>query len=118
MFSERLKKLRKEKGLTQSQLAEELNIARTSNSNYELGTRTPDIDVLITIADYFKVTTDYLTGKSEDMNNPSQPDDFKIVEILRQHVGMLAEKSKNCELDDLRKNSMIIVQIFDRIKNY
>lgn len=65
MFKERFKKLREEKGLTQSQLAEELNIARTSISNYELGTRRPDIDVLITVADYFKVTTDYLTGRSE-----------------------------------------------------
>lgn len=64
MFKERFKELRELKGLTQSQLAKELNIGRTSISNYELGTRTPDIDILVSIANYFNVTTDYLTGIS------------------------------------------------------
>jgi transcriptional regulator with XRE-family HTH domain len=64
MFKERFKQLRESKGLTQYQLAEELNLGRASISNYELGTRTPDIDVLVRIANYFNVTTDYLTGIS------------------------------------------------------
>lgn len=64
MFKERLKKLRESKKLTQSELATALNIGRASISNYELGTRTPDIDTLVKISDYFNVTTDYLTGKS------------------------------------------------------
>ncbi|WML35671.1 helix-turn-helix transcriptional regulator [Clostridium sp. OS1-26] len=65
MFKERLKELRECKGLTQSQLSEELKIGRASISNYELGTRIPDIDVLIKISKYFNVTTDYLTGQSK-----------------------------------------------------
>lgn len=68
MFKERLKELRESRNLTQSQLSEVLGIGRASVSNYELGTRTPDIDVLLKIADYFEVTTDYLTGKSQFKN--------------------------------------------------
>lgn len=64
MFKERFKQLRETKGLTQSQLATELEIGRASISNYELGTRTPDIDILVRIATYFGVSTDYLTGMS------------------------------------------------------
>lgn len=65
MFKERFKELRELKKLTQSQLAKDLHIGRASVSNYELGTRTPDVDILIKIADYFGVSTDYLTGRSE-----------------------------------------------------
>lgn len=65
IFSERLRQLREEKGLTQQELAEKLNIGRASISNYELGTRTPDIEVLNKLADFFGVTTDYLIGRSE-----------------------------------------------------
>lgn len=64
MFKERLKELRESKQLTQSQLSEALDIGRASVSNYELGLRTPDIDILVRIANYFNVTTDYLTGRS------------------------------------------------------
>ncbi|EJP6473818.1 helix-turn-helix transcriptional regulator [Clostridium botulinum] len=75
MFKERLKELREYKGLTQSQLSEKLKIGRASVSNYELGARTPDIDVLVKISEYFNVTTDYLTGRS----------DFKNIEEELQH---------------------------------
>ncbi|WP_411678724.1 helix-turn-helix domain-containing protein [Clostridium thailandense] len=64
MFKERLKELREAKGLTQSQLSKELNIGRASVSNYELGSRIPDIDILVRMSEYFDVTTDYLSGRS------------------------------------------------------
>lgn len=72
MFNQRLKQLRESKGLTQSQLAEELSIGRASISNYELNSRIPDLDVLVKIADYFGVTIDYLAGKSNFKDNKSQ----------------------------------------------
>lgn len=71
-FSERLKKLRESSNLTQLQLAEILNIGRASISNYELGIRMPDIDVLLKIANYFGVSTDYLTGRSDIKNSNSE----------------------------------------------
>ena len=59
----RIHKLRKKSGLTQQQVANRLNVVRTSISNWESGTRTPDAESLSQLADLFGVTTDYLLGK-------------------------------------------------------
>lgn len=65
MLSKRLKELREERKLTQAELAEEIGIGRASVSNYEKEERVPDADVIIKLADFLEVTTDYLLGKSE-----------------------------------------------------
>lgn len=62
-FKERLKELRNEKGLTQLQLASKLKVDFRTISNWENGVRKPDIEALVTIADYFDVSTDYLLGR-------------------------------------------------------
>jgi len=64
LFKDRLKELREGLGLTQAELAEKLSIGRASVSNYELGTRTPDIETLRVISNFFNVTSDYLVGNS------------------------------------------------------
>lgn len=61
-LSTRLKLLRKEKGISQYKLAENLNLSRGLLSNYEQGSRAPDYDTLILIADYYNVSVDYLLG--------------------------------------------------------
>lgn len=61
-FGERLRELRKGKSLTQQQLADRLNVAKSIVSYYESGDRFPSYDVLIRIAGLFHVTTDYLLG--------------------------------------------------------
>lgn len=60
---ERLRELRIEKELTQSQLAEKLNVDFRTISNWEKGVRKPDIDTLVEIADYFDISVDYLLGR-------------------------------------------------------
>lgn len=60
MVANRLKKLRKEAGLTQKQLADKLNISPSTVAMYESGKRTPDPKVVVTIAEFFNVSTDYL----------------------------------------------------------
>ena len=63
-FAERLKELREEKGLTQSQLANELDgqITRPAIGLWEKGKRTPSLEAAIVLAIYFNVTLDYLAG--------------------------------------------------------
>lgn len=56
----RLRELRKSKNITQSKFASDLNIAQTTYAGYELEQRTPDIDTLKKIADYYGVSLDYL----------------------------------------------------------
>lgn len=63
IFSNLLKALRKkEKHLTQLDMAKYLNIAKTTYASYEQGKRMPDINIQKQLADYFGVTLDYLHG--------------------------------------------------------
>ena len=64
MFSSVLRKLRDEKGLNQTQLGKELNLAQRTISNYENGERFPNEIILNQIADYFDVSMDYLLGRT------------------------------------------------------
>ena len=61
-FGDKLKELRKAQKLTQRELAERLNVAKSVVSYYESGDRFPSYDVLVRIARIFHVTTDYLLG--------------------------------------------------------
>ena len=64
-FNERLKELRISKNLSQEQLAKETGISSTDICYYETGQRVPNAQVIITIAKYFNVTSDYLLGLTD-----------------------------------------------------
>lgn len=67
-FNEKLQKLRRAKGITQEQLAEELYVSRTAVSKWESGRGYPGIDSLKRIAEFFSVTVDDLLSGKEIMN--------------------------------------------------
>lgn len=60
-----IKKLRLQQKITQSQLAQVLNVERTTISNYENNYSNPDIETVVKLADYFNVSTDYLLSRIE-----------------------------------------------------
>lgn len=60
LLSEKIYKLRKNSGLSQEQLAEQLNVSRQAISKWEQGTAIPESEKLIAISNYFGVTVDYL----------------------------------------------------------
>ena len=62
-FSENLKRLRKEKGVTQEKLSEIVGVSAQSVSRWELSICYPDIEMLPGIANYFGVTVDELLGR-------------------------------------------------------
>lgn len=66
IFSERLKTLRAEKGVRQSELAALIGVRNTAVSMMESGSRSPSVEVLCALADYFDVSLDYLVGRSDD----------------------------------------------------
>lgn len=61
----RLKQLRKARGISQVKLAMDLNTGQNTISRYESGEREPGIEELIRIADYFRVSVDYLIGRTD-----------------------------------------------------
>ncbi|MBR2650240.1 MAG: helix-turn-helix transcriptional regulator [Clostridia bacterium] len=61
----RLKKLRKEKHISQLKLALDLNMNQNTISRYENMEREADYETLITFADYFNVSLDYLLGRTD-----------------------------------------------------
>ena len=63
-FNDRLKALRKQKGLSQRALAEKLEMSKSAVSMYESGFREPDHETTEKIADFFNVDVDYLLGRS------------------------------------------------------
>ena len=65
ILADRLKQLRKERGLTQNQVAICCDITEKAYQNYELMTREPKVDILVRIADFYEVSLDYLTGRTD-----------------------------------------------------
>lgn len=85
-FSQKLKTLREQRNLSQSELARHLHISRSMISSYETMLRMPSYDVLIKISSYFNVSIDYLLGvKREDTLNISNLSEEQK-EVLRNLV--------------------------------
>ena len=61
-FSERLKELRQEKGLSQRELAKQTGYSQAAIARWEAGQQIPTIDTLETMCKYFDCTADYLIG--------------------------------------------------------
>ena len=79
--SEKLKTLRKERKITQEQLAKILGVERSSVGKYETGTL-PSMEILTRIATYFGVSVDYLLGREDTPSNKTEhtptDDDIKV----------------------------------------
>ena len=65
MIIERLKKLRKERKLTQKDIATFLNISQPAYQQFESGKKKMNLETMEKLADYFNVSTDYLLGKTD-----------------------------------------------------
>lgn len=61
-FPNKLKEARKNCGMTQEEVTNELKIPRSNLSNYEIGRREPDLETLARLAEYYNVSTDWLLG--------------------------------------------------------
>lgn len=74
-FSERLKELRKERGLKQREMAEICGLKMRGYQQYEYDETYPTVPGLVFLADYFNVSTDYLLGRTDCREiNKTAPD--------------------------------------------
>lgn len=98
-MKDRIKALRKKKGITQSQLGEVLGVGQKSISMIEKGMCNPTMSQLVALSNYFEVSTDYIL-KGEEKIKDIEPIEQKFLKIIRTDntvyealAGML--KSKN-----------------------
>ena len=63
--AERIKQLRKKKGISQSELSEVIGVKNNTVSTWERGTRKPDFEALNLLSDYFEVSFEYILGSSD-----------------------------------------------------
>lgn len=107
-FAEQLKYYRKNRGLTQHQLAVKVGVSDGAMSNYEQGTRTPDYETLEAIADELNVSIDALMGKEESENEIEG-----VLEYLknREEGKMLFSALKGATKQDIITAARIIEEI-------
>lgn len=82
-LADRLKELRKDKGLTQKDLGDILGVGKTTISMYENGNSTPNDEIKLKICDYFDISLDYLIGKSSIKNYSENPHFESINKIVK-----------------------------------
>lgn len=104
-LNERIRKLRREKGLTQLQLSEQLNVTDKAVSKWEVGEGNPDISLLPKIAEIFDVTTDYLlTGvlPTESISIEDMDEDKRAIYLVQRD-----DVDNFIKFDYYRQNALI-----------
>lgn len=94
-LGEKIQKLRKEHGLSQEQLAAQLDVSRQAISKWELGESVPDINNVILLSECFQVTTDYLlkndiaTEKQSDKAIEKQSDKAHLENTATKNIAVI-----------------------------
>jgi len=103
-FKERLKELRKRKGLSQVALAEKLGLSKSTIGAYETGDITPSVEALNVLADFFNVDINYLLGKDNASMYYLDPEAAEIAKELfnRKDLRILFDATKDISKEDLQ----------------
>lgn len=104
-FAKALKTLRTGCNLSQSALADALQCSKSAVSMWENGTRTPDFDMLVKLADFFCVSTDFLLGRSHNDACYLDHETTRCVQIINTHPTLRAyiQASDKVTPEDLNK---------------
>ncbi len=93
-FNNRLYQLRKQKGFSQEELANRLNVSRQTVSKWEVGDSTPDMEKLIAMSDLFDVSLDKLVMGKEEVSATPIAQKSEIAELLNEKVLTKDNKKK------------------------
>jgi len=94
-FNNKLYELRKQKGFSQEELANRLNVSRQTISKWEVGESTPDMEKLVAISDLFEISLDELVLDKKEETNPLASEQIVKSELysdIKEHV--LTEDNK------------------------
>lgn len=92
LLGQRLKTLRKEKNMTQSELGKLINVTKVSICCYEKGVRLPSLETLIDLSEIFKVSVDYLLGR--DYYVVADNDSVYDIRISKEEILFIKELRK------------------------
>jgi len=101
-FAQKIQNLRKNRNLSQEELAEKLDISRQSVSKWESGVAMPEIDKLIMLSEIFEVTTDYLLKDNEPYNVAHKNSEVST----NEDIDIIEENKK---LDSYKKEELKII---------
>ena len=118
MFKERLKELRKSKGLSQKQLAEKTGISVHTINSYESGRRDPNTKNLQILQDFFQVSQGFLLGelKSDNFFKDQEVIDLNLDTVLTQ-ISMLKQNMKISESYQNRGATLFLLKSLNYINN-
>ncbi|MDR0913703.1 MAG: helix-turn-helix transcriptional regulator [Oscillospiraceae bacterium] len=119
-FPQIISVLRRERGLSQKAVAQQLNISQALLSHYEKGIRECGLDFVVKVSDFYGVSCDYLLGKTSDrvgrVLTLEEPKDFGDIADLENSNGntVLATLNKKFAVGSLYIISNILVKINDK----
>lgn len=107
----KIQALRKQRGMSQEQLAEALGVSRQAVSKWEAEQSVPDIDKIIAICDYFSVTTDYIIRDADlpKTEQPSEPQSEPIADDY--YTSDIIETDGKDKTEESRKKSALLLAI-------
>ncbi len=114
---ERLRKLRIERGLTQQQLGDLVNVTKVSICCYEKNNRTPNIETLIDLAQILNTTPNYLLNSEASMKFREDEDEYNVA-VSKEDIEIILELRKHYELySKLKENPKRIIDKLDKTFN-
>ena len=102
-LGKRLKELRDEQGLTQEEVANAIGVEAGAYSNYERETRTPDVQKLTALADFYRVTIDYLCGRTTQRTGGNPMDMYgarlfrDLKKVIDKYEKLIKANQDNCQ---------------------
>lgn len=112
-FTERLKELRKSKGLSQSELAKYLGVAKSTISMLEVGSRKPSWELAEEIADYFNVDLDFLLGREEQSRFFMDYELYNVATELSSDAELFAVVEKASKDNGYKQRLLAIAKLLE-----
>lgn len=114
-MADRLKELRKSRGITQAELATMTGLSFHAINSYESGRRTPNSKAMAVLERYFNVTGEYLRGESSERAPECAWEDAEIMAAIREsfpdQLLQLNDALKSCSAEEQQAVFTILVQL-------
>lgn len=113
-FKERLKDLRKAKGLSQVALAQKIGLSKSTIGAYETGDIDPSLDALENIADFFNVDKAYLLGEEDQSRYFMDYSIYNVANELSEDSELFAIVERACKDSEFRERLLGIVSLLEK----